>query len=270
MNKKKATAPADKTGLAAVEGDPAQALYAQIQAVLSQARQQVRRQINQAMVQAYWQVGRLIVEHEQAGQSRAAYGEQVLAQLAERLSAEFGPGFAVQSLRNYRQLYLTLPDDEIRSTPWSELGWSHLRALMRVADPAARQWYARESVSQTWSVAALSRQISTLYYQRLLSSQDRAGVEAEAQALIRRDVGQLDMYVRVFDERVRQPDDHPTIGLILCSERNEAVARYSLLAEGRQLFASRYQPWLPTEAELQAELTRDRARIELAQPEDRA
>ena len=364
MNKKKATAPANKTGLAAVEGDPAQALYAQIQAVLSQARQQVRRHINQAMVQAYWQVGRLIVEHEQAGQSRAAYGARVLQELAGKLSSEFGEGFSAANLRNFRQFFQTYTLAEICDTPCSELGWSHLRALMRVADPAARQWYAREAVSQTWSVAALSRQISTLYYQRLLSSQDRAGVEAEAQALIRRDapsdprdfirdpyvleflqaspgaglyekdleqglldqlqkfllelgkgfafvarqrhlrieeedafvdlvfynyilrcfvlielkigklshqdVGQLDMYVRVFDERVRQPDDHPTIGLILCSERNEAVARYSLLAEGRQLFASRYQPWLPTEAELQAELTRDRARIELAQPEDRA
>jgi len=69
----------------------------------------------------------------------------------------------------------------------------------------------------------------------------------------------LDMYVRVFDERERQPGDNPTIGLILCSERNAAVARYSSLADGDQLFASRYQPWLPTVDELQAELARERA-----------
>lgn len=338
------------------------ALFAQIQTVLAQARQGAQRSVNQAMVQAYWQVGQLIVQHEQAGQARAAYGAQVLQALAQRLTGEFGPGFAVQSLRNFRQFYLVFPGQEIRSAPWSELGWSHLKTLMRVADPEARQWYAAEAVSQTWSVAALDRQIATLYYQRLLSSQDRAGVQAEARALIEReapphprgfirdpyileflqaspqaswyekdleqglldqlqrfllelgrgfafvarqrhlrigddnafvdlvfynyvlkcfvlvelkvgklshqDVGQLDMYVRVFDEQLRGEGDGPTLGLILCSERNEAVARYSPLAGSAQLFASRYQPWLPTEAELQAELARDRALLDSARGGD--
>ena len=257
---------------------------------------------------------------------------------------------------NFRQFYSTHTHDAICYTPCSELGWPRLRLLMRVPDPAARQWYAQEAVSQTWSVAALDRRIGTMYYQRLLSSQDKDGVKAEASAVILRDapphprdfirdpyilefldgspqtswyekdveqdlldqlqqlllelgkgfafvarqrhlrvegedafvdlvfynyilkcfvlielkvgklshqdVGQLDMYVRVFDEQVRQGGDNPTIGLILCSERNEAVARYSLLAESEQIFASCYQPWLPTEAELQAELTRDRALLE--------
>ena len=361
MTKKRALPPTNRPGLQLPADDATQALYAQVRAVLAQARQQAHRSVNQTMVLAYWQVGRLIVEHEQAGQARANYGERLLPKLAERLTAEFGPGFAVQSLRNHRQLYLTLPGDEIRSTPWSELTWSHLRVLMRVANPAARQWYAHEAVGQTWSVAALGRRISTLYYQRLLSSQDKAGVQREAGELVERDapasprdfirdpyvleflgaqpgadlyekdieqgllnqlqkfllelgkgcafvarqqhlhiegedafvdlvfynfilkcfvlvelkvgklshqdVGQLDMYVRVFDERQRGEGDGPTIGLILCSERNEAVARYSPLAEGRQLFASRYQPWLPTEAELQAELARDRALLELGRAE---
>ena len=340
---------------------PEEALYAQVRSLLDEARQQAYRHINRSMVGAYWQVGRLIVEHEQAGQARAAYGAKLLPALADRLSAEFGPGFAVQSLRNFRQFYLVFPGEEIRSMPWSELGWSHLKALMRVADPAARAWYAREAVSQTWSVAALARQIGTLYYQRLLSSQDQAGVQAEARALLdaqvpphprdfirdpyileflqaspqtswyekdleqgllnqlqqfllelgkgfafvarqrhlriededafvdlvfynfilkcfvlvelkvgkltHQDVGQLDMYVRVFDKQMRAEGDGPTLGLILCSERNEAVARYSPLAGSAQLFASRYQPWLPTEAELQAELTRDRALLEDARRE---
>lgn len=347
--------PAQSAGAA----DP-EALYAQILGVLTQARTHAKRSVNQAMVQAYWQVGRLIVENEQAGNARATYGSKTLQTLALRLSVEFGKGFSVQSLRSFRQFFLTFTEDQIRSTAWSELGWSHFKLLMRVTDPAARQWYAREAVSQTWSVAALDRQISTLYYQRLLSSQHQQGVRDEASALIQRDapphphdfirdpyilefldgqphaswyekdleqglldqlqkfllelgkgfafvarqrhlrvededafvdlvfynyilkcfvlielkvgklshqdVGQLDMYVRVFDQHIRQPGDNPTIGLILCSERNEAVARYSLLADSEQVFASRYQPWLPTEAELQAELTRDRALLENAQP----
>jgi len=366
MSPRKPAAPAKTRTLAkpavptAMAAD-ADALYGQIRDVLAQARRQAHRQVNQAMVLAYWHVGRLIVEHEQAGQPRAAYGARLLPALAERLTAEFGPGFAVQSLRNFRQLYQAFADAEIRSTPWSELSWSHLKALMRLPDPEARRWYATEAATQAWGVAALDRQIGTLYYERLLSSQDKAAVQAEARTLIERearpgprdfirdpyvldflgarpgtalyerdieqglldqlqhfllelgkgfafvarqqrlhiegedafvdlvfynfilkcfvlvelkvgklshqDVGQLDMYVRVFDERMRREGDGPTIGLILCSERNEAVARYSLLAESQQLFASRYQPWLPTEAELQAELARDRALLELGRGE---
>jgi hypothetical protein len=70
--------------------------------------------------------------------------------------------------------------------------------------------------------------------------------------------------VRVFDEQVRQTGDNPTIGLVLCSERNEAVVRYPSLTGSDQIFASRYQPWLPTEAELQAELALGRALMEIA------
>lgn len=335
--------------------DDTDPLYSQIREVLTRARQQTWRNINHVMVQAYWLVGRAIVQHEQSGQARAAYGERVLQGLSERLTREFGKGYAPQSLRNFRQFFLSFPDEvQIRSTPWSELSWSHLKLLMRVAQPQARLWYGTEAAAQTWSVTALDRQISTLHYERLLSSQDKAAVQAEAAALIQRDapldprdfirdpyvleflgaqpgaaalyekdveqglldnlqkfllelgkgfafvarqkhlriededafvdlvfynyilkcfvlvelkvgklshqdVGQLDMYVRVFDERERQPGDNPSIGLILCSERNAAVARYSRLADGDQLFASRYQACLPTEAELQAELARERA-----------
>ena len=367
MSKKSASlAPAQTspTSTAAATTDVTEGLYAQIQTVLHQARQQAHRSVNQAMVQAYWHVGKLIVEHEQAGQTRAAYGAKVLQTLAQRLTGDFGKGFSAPNLRNFRQFFLTYTQEEICYTPCSELSWSHFRVLMRVTDPAARQWYAHEAVSQTWSVAALDRQIGTLYYQRLLSSQDQPGVKAEAQALIESEtppqprdfirdpyileflqgqadaswyeedleqgllnqlqkfllelgkgfafvarqrhlriededayvdlvfynyilkcfvlielkvgklshqaVGQLDMYVRVFDERIRQPGDNPTIGLILCSERNEAVARYSLLAGSEQLFASRYQAWLPTEVELQAELARDRALLEIAREGDNA
>jgi predicted nuclease of restriction endonuclease-like (RecB) superfamily len=354
LEKKKPSEKDTTTALAAPEA----ALYAQIQRVLQQARQRAKRSVNQVMVQAYWQIGQLIVQHEQGGQERAVYGAKTLQRLAKRLQIEFGKGFSVPNLRNFRQFYQTFTEDEIRYSTSSDLSWTHFRVLMRISDPAARQWYAGKAVAQTWSVAALDRQISTLYYQRLLSSQDQEGVKAEARQAIERDtppnprdfirdpyilefldaqpqadwyekdmeqglldqlqkfllelgkgfafvarqrhlhiegedafvdlvfynyilkcfvlielkvgklshqdVGQLDMYVRVFDEQIRQEGDNPTIGLILCSERNEAVARYSLLAGSEKIFASRYQPWLPTEAELQVELARDRALIETA------
>ena len=88
-------------------------------------------------------------------------------------------------------------------------------------------------------------------------------VDLKVGKLAHQDVGQMDMYVRVFDEQHRQEGDNPTLGLILCSERNAAVAKYSLLADKAQLFASKYQAVMPTEAELQAELERDRALLEI-------
>ena len=88
-------------------------------------------------------------------------------------------------------------------------------------------------------------------------------VDLKVGKLAHQDVGQMDMYVRVFDEQHRQEGDNPTLGLILCSERNAAVAKCSLLADKAQLFASKYQAVMPTEAELQAELERDRALLEI-------
>ena len=75
------------------------------------------------------------------------------------------------------------------------------------------------------------------------------------------DVGQMDTYVRMYDQLKKQQDDNPTIGLILCSEKSEAVAKYSVLADGKQLFASKYLPYLPSEEELRQELQRERLLI---------
>ena len=80
--------------------------------------------------------------------------------------------------------------------------------------------------------------------------------------LTHQDVGQMDSYVRLFDDKYTTEGDHPTIGLILCAEKNEAVARYSVLHESEQLFAARYVTWLPTVEELQAELLRERRQLE--------
>lgn len=331
-------------------------LYQQIHGILHAARQQSYRAVNTAMVEAYWQIGRRIVEHEQGGEARAAYGQGVLAALAARLTEDFGKGFTTANLRNFRQFYLTFTDEQIRYALRSNLTWTHLRQLMRIDNLDARNWYMHEASQQGWSARALDRQIATLYYERLLSSQDKAALRQEASSLIaaqtpadprdfirdpyilefidaqpgatlfeseletgliqqlqafllelgkgfafvarqkhlrvenedcfidlvfynyllkcfvlidlkigklaHQDVGQMDMYVRVFEEQYRAEGDNPTLGLILCSERNEAVAKYSLLADSQQLFASRYRPFLPSEAELQAELQRDRALLE--------
>ena len=195
-------------------------LHQAIRTLLLAARAQVRQTVNTAMVQTYWQIGRVIVENEQGGQKRAAYGKQVLPELAKRLSEEFGAGFDVSNLRNMRLFFQHFP---IRDALRLELSWTHYRSLIRIDNPQARDWYATEAAEQGWCV-------------------------------------------RVFDQHHRQKGDNPTLGLIFCSERNAAVAKYSLLADKPQLFASKYQALMPTEAELQAELERDRALLELNQP----
>ena len=139
------------------------ALHHAIRDILLSAKTQARRAVNDAMVQAYWHVGRLIVEDEQGGEKRAEYGKRVLPELAKRLSAEFGKGFNLANLRNFRQFFLNFSWDVIRYTVCSELSWSHFRCLMRVENKAARAWYANETATQNWSVRALDRQISTLY-----------------------------------------------------------------------------------------------------------
>ena len=314
---------------------------------IEQARNQVRQSVNRAMVQSYWQIGRLIVEDEQQGESRAAYGKQQLQQLSKQLTERLGKGFDVGNLRNMRQFYIAFPiHDAVRS----ELSWTHYRALMRIDNPVARDWYLQEAISQSWSARALERQISTLYYERLLASQEKAMVEQEAEAktqplaetvkdylrdpyildflnlqdqtyqeseleqaiisnlqqfllelgkgfafverqqrirfededfyidlvfynfklkcfllvdlklgkLKHQDIGQMDTYVRLYDEQRKGDDDNPTIGLVLCSEKSEAVVKYSVLADQKQLFAAKYLPYLPTEEELKRELERER------------
>jgi predicted nuclease of restriction endonuclease-like (RecB) superfamily len=191
MSRKKAVPATDITTATAGESPTVTGmgeLFGQVREVLIHARQVAHRSVNQAMVQAYWQVGRLIVEHEQAGEARAAYGAQVLAQAGRAADGRTGPRLlAGQPAQLQAILYLSISLDEIRYAPSSELSWTHWRMLMRVASPAARAWYTREAVAQTWSTAALDRQISTLHYERLLSSQDKAAVQAEAAELIQRD-----------------------------------------------------------------------------------
>ena len=244
-------------------------LQRQIAEVIQQARGQVRQSVNQAMVASYWEIGRLIVQHEQQGQARAAYGARQLSELAARLTAQFGKGFDASNLRNMRRFYLAFP---IRETVSLELSWSHYNTLARLENPTARQWYLQEAISYNWSVRALERQIGVLYYERLLASKEKALdlvfynfklkcfllVDLKLGKLCHQDMGQMDTYVRLYDEQIKGADDNPTIGLVLCSEKSEAVVRYSVLAEQQQLFAAKYLPYLPSEAELKAELERER------------
>jgi len=155
-----------------------QSMLADIKKVVEQARAQVQQTVNNAMVNAYWQIGQLIIEDEQRGQSRAQYGKAQLKQLSAQLGETFGKGFDVTNLRNMRRFYLAF---EKRETLSLALSWSHYNLLARIDNPNARLWYMQEAAQHHWSVRALERQMGTLYYERLLSSKEKQPVELEAQ-----------------------------------------------------------------------------------------
>ncbi len=152
-----------------------------LRGLIQQGRQQALRAVDMVQVQTCWEIGRHIVEFEQQGDTRAAYGKQLLKRLAEALTQEFGHGFDATNLRHMRGFYLAFP---IRDALRRELSWTHYRALLRVTNERARQWYVTEAATQNWSARALDRQIGTLYFERLALSGDKAGVAAEADANI--------------------------------------------------------------------------------------
>lgn len=193
MTKKKSPGESRDQILHAVRGE----FYKSIADLLRTARSNAYRAVNFVMVEAYWNVGRMIVEEEQQGKERAGYGEALLRGLSQRLNEDFGKGFGVSNLFAFRQFYLAMPvfralrgissNHEDRSQGPSlipsalrrELTWTHYRLLIRVEKPEAREWYMNEAADQNWSTRALERQINSLYYERLLISRDKAPVTEE-------------------------------------------------------------------------------------------
>lgn len=328
--------------------------YESIKNVLSKARSNVYRSINFEMVTAYWNIGRLIVEEEQHGKTKAGYGEKLIAELSIKLSRDFGKGFDPTNLWNMRRFSLIFPIiDAVRQ----ELSWTHYRLLLRVDNSSARDFYLNECAKANWSTRQLERQIQSFYYERLLASKNKLPIMSEAntrakelaispgeqikdpfvleflgikepfnlkeshleQALINhlqkfllelgrgfsfvsrqmristetqhfyidlvfynyllkcfviidlktaklthQDIGQMDMYVRMFEDKMKQHGDNPTIGIILCAEKDETIVKYSVLKDSRKIFASKYKLYLPTEKELKDEMEREKHILELA------
>lgn len=367
----------------------ADAFFERIVSILEQARSNVVRAVNTNMVLAYWLIGREIVEEIQRGKGRAKYGEKVVEKLSKQLTERYGEGFSVTNIWYFKQFYvafqgrfqiphplggessepsiphplgreLTPVDkahptgDEFEQGFSPQLSWSHYRALMRVDNVEARDFYEREAVAGSWSKRTLERQIQSFYYERILKSrkpekmltegrnlpvpadspaqelknpyvleflglpdiaafhesdleraiishlqrfllelgngfafvarqkhihieeQDRyidlvfyhcrlkfyLLIDLKVGELTHGDVGQMDGYVRMYDGLITASDDNPTIGLILCTEKNETVARYSVLSDRKQIFASKYMLFLPTEEQLQLEVEKERRLID--------
>lgn len=151
---------------------PRSTFFDEVRSILAQARQKAYAAVNFAMVEAYWEIGRRIVEEEQQGKDRAEYGAALIKELSKQLTAEFGKGFAIANLWNFKQFYLTFPGEKLYALR-RELTWTHCRLIMRVESEPAREYYIREAAEQNWSTRQLERNINTLYYERLLKSSDK-------------------------------------------------------------------------------------------------
>ncbi len=162
--------------------EPYGQLVTGISGLLDDARRTVVRSANHVLVSTYWEIGRRIVEFEQGGQSRAAYGGELLERLGRDLSRDHGRGFSAKSLYRMRAFY---QDRQILSSPMRELqpavdvtvtphrfplSWTHYIRLMSVTDPAARALYEAEAIRSGWSVRQLDRQISTQFFERVTAS----------------------------------------------------------------------------------------------------
>lgn len=163
-------------------------LYSKIAELLQTARQTVVRNINQTMVYTYFEIGRMIVEDEQQGKERAAYGKQVLKELSGKLSSNFGKGFSVQNLENMRKFYHVYQPEEKSQSPIrifgkqnAVLSWTHYLILIRIESKNERAFYQIEASNNNWSVRELQRQINSALFERLSLSRDKKGVKQLAE-----------------------------------------------------------------------------------------
>ena len=139
----------------------------EIKDVIIHSRNRIAYEVNNTMLLAYWNVGRIIVENEQKGNIKAEYGKQVLKELSKELRKTFGSGFSVSNLFNMRKLYVIYPKFQTLSR---KLSWSHYCELLSIEDDDERNFYEKECINSNWSVRELKRQLETSLYERLLLS----------------------------------------------------------------------------------------------------
>ena len=326
------------------------ALFEHITKLIETSRERVKTTINTAMVYTYYGIGKYIVEDEQNGYERAAYGKKVLKQLSEQLCAKYGNGWSYSNLRQIRQFYMVygnLTDTVCQiqnSKPDFTLSWSHYLVLMRIENPDERHFYEVESKQQNWSVRQLQRQYASSLYERLALSRNKDEIlhlanegqtiekpsdvikspitleflglkpdesysetklesaiiskmqnfllemgkgflfearqkrftfdednyyvdlvlynrllqcyvliDLKIDKLTHQDLGQMQMYVNYFDRYVKQDFEKPTIGILLCKEKNDALVELTLPKDAN-VYAAAYQLYLPDKALLQAKV----------------
>ena len=334
-------------------------LAEQIATLIENAKQHVVTVVNSTMIVTYYEIGRMIVEHEQKGALRAEYGKSVLKELSKNLTNRFGRGFSVDNLENMRRFYITYSSEVISEIPSRksiaqksetvsrifELSPTNLQTLsaqfMRITNDKERKFYENEATNERWSLRELKRQFNAALYERLALSRDKKDIaEISKQGMIverpedivkdpyileflgipeesrysesdleqriidelqhfllelgkgytfvgrqerltfdeqhffvdlvffnrllqcfvlidlkigsvtHQDLGQMQMYVNYYDRKVKLATENPTVGILLCKEKNNAVVEMTLPEDNTQIFASKYELVLPDKAAL--------------------
>jgi predicted nuclease of restriction endonuclease-like (RecB) superfamily len=365
-------------------------LVKDLSSLVDSARRASARAVNELMTATYWEIGRRIVEHEQGGAKRAAYGKELIQRLSNDLTAKFGRGFGVDNLELFRGFYLTYPPAQIGQTVSGKsessirksathlldgqksessirkfsprdltgrfvLPWTHYVHLLRRARSAeARRFYEAEAVRGGWTVRQLDRQIASQFYERTALSRNKVAMLARGgranhddaltaneevsdplvleflglkdeyaendleEALVHHlesfllelggefafigrqrrlrignewyrvdllffhrrlcclividlkvgkfthaDAGQMHLYLNYAREHWTEHGENPPVGLILCSEKNEAVAYYALDGLPNKVLAREYRLVLPDEKRLAEEIEQVRELLEI-------
>lgn len=348
------------------------ALFERISALIEESRKRVATAVNIAEVYTKYEIGRHIVEDEQEGKARAAYGKQVLPILSQRLTDKFGSGWSLETLKSARKFYSVYAPQAIRSTALTKsnketgktnlvnsvdqiqiapaephkfvLSWSHYLVLMRIKDDGARSFYEVECAKQNWGVRWLQRQVGSSLYERIALSSDRDKVvrmakegeiiekpadiiknpvtleflglkpdaaysetklenaiidkmqtflleigkgflfearqkrftfdednfyvdlvfynrllqcyvliDLKVDKLTHQDLGQMQMYVNYYDRYKKQDFEKPTVGILLCKDKNDSLVELTLPKDSN-VYAAQYELYLPDKQELRAKL----------------
>jgi hypothetical protein len=231
-------------------------VLADVVRLVDAARRGAARSVNTIMTATYWSIGRRIVEQEQRGAARAGYGEALIVRLSRDLQARFGRGFGRANLFQMRGFYpayrhilqivsgelapsgkvqtpsgLFVGRDDDGTAARFRLPWSHYVRLLGVRNPEARAFYETEALRGGW---------------------------------------QMHLYLNYAREHWTLPGENPPIGLILCAEKDHAVAKYALEGLPNKVLAAEYRTALPDEQLLVAQIERTRRQIESRRTRPRA
>lgn len=245
----------------------------EIKEIILTSRANAVRSVDFCRVQMYWQMGKRIFEEDQQGKERADYGSYLIRNLAKEIQPEFGSGFSYRQLAFCRQFYKTYP---IVNAVRSQLNWTQYRLLIQMDNEDKRSfeflglklqssYYEKDleasiitnlqefllEMGDGFTFVARQKRIlleddeffiDLVLFNRLLRS--FVIIEIKTEKLTHQDLGQLQMYVNYYDRIVKLPEENPTIGILLCPLKNDAVVKMTLPSDSN-LRAAEYKLYLP-------------------------
>ncbi len=340
----------DNTNILTISNSNTSNLYDDISKVISESYNIANKAVNYLLIQRNFLIGKRIAI-EVLKNEKADYGKKIIAELSTKLTNQYGKGFDQRNLYYYLDFYYKFPNILNAVSSKLFLSWTHYRILLQVDNVEAREWYENECLNESWSVRTLQRNISSQYYERMLSthvkdkvhnemievnqlnqinkldyikdpmileflgiSEDNTYLESDIESSIithvqkflmelgkgyafvarqkrihtekedyyidlvfynyilkcfvlidlktskitHQDVGQMDMYIRMYDKLIKENSDNPSIGIVLCSDTDEDIAKYSVMHGNEQLFASKYKLYLPSDEELRKEIEKQK------------